>query len=58
MEQGRRPDQMEFSAKANFYCILVFFMLAVVFSFVQPIFERDFRKMAIVVEKLIYHVLI
>lgn len=54
MEQGRRPEQMEYSTKASFYCILVAFILATVFSFIQPFFHDEMVTMAFVVKNLIH----
>ena len=53
MEQGRRPEQMEYSTKASFYCILVAFILAIFFSFIQPFFHDEIVSLAFVVKKLV-----
>jgi uncharacterized membrane-anchored protein YitT (DUF2179 family) len=50
MEQGRRPDQMEFSSKASFYCILAAFVLAIIFSFVQPALKKGFPEMSMIIK--------
>ncbi len=52
MEQGRRPDQMEYSAKASFYCIIAAFILAVIFSFVQPFFNQELGQMAMIFKSI------
>lgn len=52
MEQGRRPEQVEFSTKASFYCILIAFILAIVFSFVEPMFHKEFESLSLVFKSL------
>lgn len=50
MEQGRRPEQMEYSAKVSFYCILVAFLLAVTCSLIEPMFHHEFEHFAAIVK--------
>jgi len=55
MEQGRRPDQTEYSVKANFYSILIAVILALVISLFQPAIIKDFHKLLIVVQNFQKH---
>ncbi|MDQ1142570.1 hypothetical protein QE439_003951 [Pedobacter agri] len=53
MEQGRRPEQMEYSAKASFYCILIAFLLALTFSVIQPFFPDEVGAVELAVKNII-----
>ncbi|WP_316809444.1 hypothetical protein [Pedobacter agri] len=52
MEQGRRPEQMEYSAKASFYCILIAFLLAITFSVIQPFFPDEIGALELAVKNI------